>query len=343
MSTLRQRAEAALAHAALRTPRSLLKRLFTSPTMRDGHTLDSQVELILLLARIARKPHTHEFPIAAARRDLDANALVFAPKSAPLSEVRDFNLDGTKVRIYRPHALPAKAPALVYFHGGGWATGSLDSHDGPCRVLANDARAIVVSVDYCLAPEHRFPAAFDDALAAFRAIGRAASELGIDPARIAVGGDSAGGNLSAAIARELRSDTIRPCFQLLIYPAVDATMSCRSIQTLGHGFFLERETMDWFVNHYVPNRNDRKDPRVSPLLADDLKSLPPALIVTAGFDPLRDEGEAYAEKLRAAGNAVEYRCYGSLIHGFINTGGAVSAAKSALSDSASALRRAFYG
>lgn len=342
MKLLRQRVEAALARAAMRVPRSVLRTLFRHPTTRDGHTLDPQVELILLLARLARKPHTHEFALADARRDLDANATVFAPTAFPLAEVRDLKLNGIPMRLYRPHALTESAPALVYFHGGGWVAGSLDSHDAPCRVLANESRAIVISVDYCLAPEHRFPAAFDEALAAFRAVASHSEELGIDATRIAVGGDSAGGNLSASISCALREDAVRPCFQLLIYPAVDATMSSPSIHTLGHGFFLERDTMDWFVNHYVPNTKDRTDPRVSPLLASDVRHVPPAFIMTAGFDPLRDEGEAYATKLREAGVHVEYHCFGSLFHGFLNTAGAVIASKEALSIAASALHRALY-
>jgi len=339
--SMRSRFEAALARSAIRIPKTLLDRAFASPIEHDGHRLDPQMALILFLARLARKPHTHELPLESARADLEANALVFAPTTFALAEVTDENIEGHRVRAYRPHGLPERAPALVYFHGGGWVTGSLDSHDAPCRVLANEARCIVLSVDYDLAPEHPFPDAPDDAVAAFRAIADHAPSLGVDTSRIAVGGDSAGGNLAAVVSADVRADAIRPMFQLLFYPSTDATMSMPSIKTLGHGFFLERETMDWFIDRYVPDRTMRSLPRVSPLWASDFKGLPQTLVVTAGFDPLRDEGEAYARKLKEAGVAVDYRCYGSLFHGFINTAGAVDAARDALCESAHALRRAF--
>lgn len=336
----RAQIEAALARISLNVPRRVLERIFSRPTERDGYRLDPQMELILFLTRMAQKPLTHHLSLEAARADLEANAQVFAPVTFALAEVSDENIQGIRVRIYRPHGVSADAPALVYFHGGGWVCGSLDSHDAPCRVIANEARCVVLSVDYDLAPEHPFPNAADDAVTAFRAIASGARDLRIDPSRTAIGGDSAGGNLAAVVSSDTRADAVRPAFQLLFYPSVDATMSMRSIETLGHGFFLERETMDWYIDRYAPVRQERRHPRISPLWAADFKGLPPTLVVTAGFDPLRDEGEAYARALKDSGIDVAYRCYGSLFHGFINVAGAVDAARSALYESAHTLRNA---
>jgi acetyl esterase len=208
-------------------------------------------------------------------------------------------------------------------------------------VLAEKAGCVVVSLAYRLAPEHPFPAAVDDAVAGFRAVAAQASLLGLDPARLGVGGDSAGGNLAAVVSQATRDDAIRPAVQLLIYPAVDATMASASMRTLGEGFLLETASMKWFYDHYAPAGVDRRDARISPLLAQDLARLPPALVVTAGFDPLRDEGEAYASALRAAGVAVEYRCYDAMVHGFLNVAGFIDGARESLADAASMLRRAF--
>ncbi len=219
---------------------------------------------------------------------------------------------------------------LVYFHGGGWVVGDLDTHDAPCRLLARAAGVRVLSVDYRLAPEHRFPAAADDALAAFRWAVEHAAELGADPRRIAVGGDSAGGNVSASTALQAARDGgPAPAFQLLIYPVTDnAAPSDPATQTgsyrmFADGFFLTAEQMRWYRAHYfgAAEATAARDVRASPLLADDLSGLAPAHVVTAGFDPLRDEGEAYAARLREAGVRTTLRRHPGLIHGFVNVVG----------------------
>lgn len=233
------------------------------------------------------------------------------------------------------------APALVFYHGGGFVLGSLESHDAPCRVLADDARCIVVAVDYRLAPEHPFPAAVEDALAAFRWVAEQHARLGIDPRCIAVGGDSAGGNLAAVVAQLTRGDATRPCFQLLVYPAIDMTMSMPSHRQMGCGFLLEGETVRWFRAHYAPDERVWRDPRASPLFAEDLSGLPPALVQTAGFDPLRDEGKAYADRMREAGVPVVHHCYASLFHGFFSASHGIEAARFALAEATEALRDAF--
>ena len=334
-----------LATKVLSLPDTVIARLVGAPIVRDGNTLDPQVQLMLTLARLSKVKGSHELPLRAARRELDYSARILAPEPPAPTDVRELELDGAvgplRARVYRPYGAADASPGLVYYHGGGWALGSLDSVDAPCRAFAQGAGCVVVSVDYRLAPEHRFPAAADDATAAFRAVVKDPKRFGVDPARVAVGGDSAGGNLSAVVCLDTRSDAVRPCFQLLVYPGTDMTMSLPSIESVGRGFFLERPTMDWFLDQYVPDRAMRLDPRASPLFAASHGALPPAFVATAGFDPLRDEGQAYAKKLRDAGVRCEERCYGSLFHGFLNTFGVLRAARAPIADMIDALRGAF--
>jgi acetyl esterase len=219
--------------------------------------------------------------------------------------------------LYVPANAPAGGPLLVYFHGGGWVEGSAATHEPSCRLLAHLAGVRVISVDYRLAPEHPYPAAADDALAAYRDARARAGELGADPARVAVGGDSAGGNLAAVVAQDLRGDPAAPAFQLLIYPGLDMTRKRPSRLRFGEGFVLTEENMTWYEDQYVPDRSLRGEPRVSPLVAPDVAGLPPAYIATALADPLRDEGEAYAERLRAAGVPVALHRHPQ-VHGFFN-------------------------
>ncbi len=244
--------------------------------------------------------------------------LVGGPAPA-LAEVRDIQLAGEvglTARVYVPDE-PSAGPRglLVYFHGGGWVVGDLETHDGACRQLASSSGAIVLSVDYRLAPEHPFPAPVDDALAAFRQASARAEELGADPARVAVGGDSAGGHLAAVTAQLAAADEHPPAFQLLIYPATDANGVSRSRRELGTGFRLTRDDMEWYEESFIGDA-DRTDPRISPLLAVDLAGSAPALVVTAGFDPLRDEGEAYARRLQEAGVPTLLRRHPGYVHGF---------------------------
>lgn len=251
--------------------------------------------------------------------------------------------DALPIRVYRRYGNPpgALAPGIVYLHGGGWATGDLDTHDGSCRLLAAVTGCVVVAVDYRLAPEHPYPAAMEDALGAYRWVHGHAGELGITAGRVGVAGDSAGGNLAAAVALLTRPgaeypDALGPgvhgalgdrgvpvpppVAQGLIYPALDAHLDTESVTRLGTGFFLTREGMELFRSAYVPDPATWDLPIVSPLLASDLSGLAPAVVVTAGFDPLRDEGNAYAEAMRAAGVDVVARCYDDQVHGFFGMG-----------------------
>jgi len=218
-------------------------------------------------------------------------------------------------RLYAPHGLTSPSPGIVFFHGGGWVIGSVATHDAFCRRLAHEARCRVVSVEYRLAPEHPFPAAAEDAVTAARFVLSRAEDFEMDPDRIAVAGDSAGGNLSAVIALETRQDARRPRLQVLIYPALDLTCSTESYRTFATGYYLTRQTVDWFLGHYVGD-GDVRDPRVSPQFSAHVSDVP-ALIYTAGFDVLRDEARIYADRLKAAGTRVEYREFSHLIHGFV--------------------------
>jgi len=263
---------------------------------------------------------------------------------AEMASVTDHTFAGpagdVPVRVYVPTTDPGPRPVLVYFHGGGWVIGDVDTHDGTVRSLAAASGATVVSVDYRLAPEHPFPAAIDDCLAAVRWVVANADDLGVDPARLAVGGDSAGGNLAAVSALDLR-DTVAVRFQLLVYPVTDGAMARPSLDENAEGYFLTRDTMAWFWDQYVGD-GDRHDPRVSPIDAPDdaLRGVAPALVITAEYDPLRDEGEAYGARLEAAGVDVTVSRYDSVIHGFFSMGDMVPEGKAAIDEAGEALRRA---
>lgn len=258
-----------------------------------------------------------------------------------VAERRIAGPDGGEIglRIYRP--LPGARPALVYLHGGGFVIGSLDTHDATCRALAAASRCTVISVDYRLAPEHRFPAAAEDAYAALCHAAEAGAEIGVDPARLAVGGDSAGGNLAAVtalLARERGGP--RLAFQLLVYPVTDARFDTPSYLENGEGYFLTTKLMRWFWDHYLERADQADDPLASPLRAKDLAGLPPALVLTAGYDPLRDEGERYAERLREAGVPTELKRYAGQIHGFFTQFDVLDDGRDAIERAGAALRRA---
>ncbi|WP_053074528.1 MULTISPECIES: alpha/beta hydrolase [unclassified Chromobacterium] len=341
--TLAQRLERALARRALRLPKPLLKALAGSPRRLDGLTLNPQLQLLLRLRWLGRKRGWHRLGVAAARRELDWEGGLLAQRAPQRVLVEDATLTGAagaiRVRRYRPEGLALPLPTLVFYHGGGFVVGSIESHDLPCRALAADARCQVISVDYRLAPEHPFPAGVTDAIHAFRALAADCAAWGMDPERLAVGGDSAGGNLAAVVALATRQDATRPRLQLLWYPVVDNSAGFPSIQRFGDGFYLERATMTWCVRHYTGG-GQLRHPRVSPLF-DELDGAPPAYIQTAGFDPLRDEGEAYAAKLAAAGVPVRCERQAGLIHGFLNMAGDIDEAAAAFAAAVAALRRAW--
>jgi len=292
-----------------------------------------------LLERVARSPLPpyHTVPPFVARRIYRDTRSVLAPKPPQIPEVRLLvTPEQIAVRVYRP--VPDEVlPALVFFHGGGWTIGDLDTHDVVCRQLALGARCAVFSVDYRLAPESPFPAAVEDCIAVTRHVLKNSNSLKIN--RVAVGGDSAGGNLAAVVALALRGERI--AFQILIYPATDQRGEFPSHQRNGKGYLLTSEGIDYFRRCYLPNPKDWTDWRASPLLAANHAGVAPAFIMTAGYDPLLDEGRAYAEALAKAGVEVSYREYPDMVHGFVLFGGVLDTANAALADCCAQLRHAF--
>ena len=279
-------------------------------------------------------------------REAAAGFVELAGPGEEVANVEDRTIPGPAgpipVRIYTPAAGAAPRPALVYFHGGGWVIGDLETTDGICRAVANRAECVVVSVDYRLAPEHKFPVPFEDCYAALTWVAEHAAEIGVDGSRLAIGGDSAGGNLSAAAALRARDEggpALR--LQLLVYPVTDHSYDTVSYKENGEGYLLTKDMMVWFWDHYLNNSTEGDNPWASPLRARDLSGLPPARVFTAEFDPLRDEGEAFAARLAAAGVPVTHTRYDGQIHAFWTMLAVMPAASKAADEAAAALREAF--
>ena len=341
--TLASRIEGGMARATLNLPAALLRILAGRPVIRDGQTLDVQTQMLLRLQNLRGGAALGGRPVARERALMESQCQLLEPTTQRHVDTRETQLAGADgpiaARVYRPAECPNKGGALVFYHGGGFVIGSLDSHDGVCRALAERANCVVIAVDYRLAPEHPAPAGAHDAIAAFRDIVARADEFGVDGRRLAVGGDSAGGNLSAVVAQATRDDEAAPCFQLLFYPAVDFAEDRESVRTFASGFLLEKSSMDWFRGHYIPDGMDNRDPQVSPIYGE-LAGLAPAIVITGGFDPLRDEGEAYARMMQAAGVEVHVSRRPTMIHGFLNVAGAIAGGDAALTEGAQALRQA---
>jgi acetyl esterase len=308
--------------------------------------VDPSIAAALAMLESAGVPPMYEGTPEAGRASfLALTAGARTPEQlVPVASSEDSTVPGAagdlRARVYRPEG-DGPFPTVVFFHGGGWVIGDLDTHDNQARSVCRGARAVVVSVDYRLAPEHPFPAAADDAVAAARYVAAHLGEFGGDD-RLAVAGDSAGGNLAAVAAQQLDADRTPVAAQFLIYPAVDSAGEYPSRVENAKGYFLEQPTMDWFYGHYAGSWEDAADPRLSPLHAD-LTGLAPALVVTAEFDPLRDEGEAYAEKLRAAGVRVEQQRYDGMIHGFFDMGPISPAAQAAIEESCARFGELLHG
>ena len=304
--------------------------------------LHPQCKAFLDMLAAAGGPPLEQLPLDEARK-LPYQMIDAGGPEEPVAQVDTRVIPGPvpiPIRVYRP-TLEQDLPALVYFHGGGFVICNLDTHDRLCRNLANASGAVVVSVDYRLAPEHKFPAATEDAYAATRYVADHAAEFGVNPNRIAVGGDSAGGNLAtvvALMARDRGGPSLK--FQLLIYPVVDVDDDSPSMREYGHDHFLTRESMDWFIESYIGREEDRRSPYASPWYASDLRGLPAAMVITAECDPLCDQGEAYARKLQSAGVAVELKRYEGMIHPFLSLAGIIDAGRTATADAASAVRQA---
>ena len=341
MAGPREQIERGVAWVIPKLPMRVARLLAGRPVRIDGQELSPQVQVALRLEELAGGSEL--LPVAEARERRSRDARVFAGPRIELARVEEVAIPGPAgpigARLYRPAGVGSPAPLVVYYHGGGHVICDLDTHDQPCRFLAREIPALVLSIDYRLAPEHRFPAAVEDALAAFRWAHAEAATLGADPARIAVAGDSAGGNLAAVVAQlPAAEDGPAPAFQALLYPVTDYSVKRRSYELFREGFFLTREEMDWFRDNYFASSDQRSDPRASPLLAADLAGVAPAHVVTAGFDPLRDEGEAYAQRLLEQGVPTTLRRERDLVHGFVNAVGLGGRAREATGAFAAALR-----
>jgi acetyl esterase len=305
--------------------------------------LHPQCKAFLDMIAAGGGPPLEQLPIDEARKLPHLMTELGGP-AEEMAHVEDRTIPGPAhpipVRVYRP-SLTGALPALVFFHGGGFVIGDLDTHDRPCRSLANAAGCVVIAVDYRLAPEHPFPAAADDAYAATRYVAEHAAELGVDPNCIAVGGDSAGGNLAAVVslmARDRGGPSIK--FQLLIYPVTDWDDASPSMREFERDHFLTRESMDWFDSLYLPDRSQRQTPYAAPAYASDCRGLPAAMVITAECDPLRDQGEAYGRKLQSAGVPVQIKRYDGMIHVFLGLAAIVDDARTMIGDASGALRQA---
>ena len=340
------------------TQRLVVRRLLSLPTpmlrlmsgggvvYQGGRTLDPRLQYLAAQTRGA-PPMTSLSPEEARRANCAAVA-VMSGDPEPDVRCEDLGIPGPggqiPTRLYRPAGQDVQAPLMVFAHMGGGVIGDLETCHAFCSILAKAGRAPVISVDYRLAPEHRFPAGLEDVLAAYRWGRDHAAEFGAPAGQAAIGGDSMGGNFAAIACQELkRAGEPQPALQLLVYPCVDVACESASMTTYADAFPLTRALMDWFMGHYMGPGDSPADPRLSPLRAEDLSGLAPAVVVTAGFDPLLDQGEAYARRLKEAGVPTVYRCYDSLAHGFTAFTGAVPAADVACREVAGLVREGFEG
>lgn len=310
--------------------------------------LDADAQKVVDLIVQANRPPYETLSPEAAREVYLASRRILQPDLQTVAEIVDLSCPGPAgqipLRLYRGLNAPQGKlqPVLVYFHGGGWVIGNIESHEWVCRGLANRGQCAVVSVDYRLAPEHKYPAAVEDCIAATAWIAENAASLGLDASRLSVGGDSAGGNLAAVVSIDARDrGAPKICHQLLIYPATDMAATHPSHEQHAKQLPLTRPTMVWFIEHYLRSAKDKAEWQASPLKATDLKGLPPAFVLTAGYDPLRDEGEEYASKLKAAGVPVVARRFEGQVHGFLNMGKLVRETHTAIDELGDALRAAF--
>ena len=352
MSTT-ERLETLGLRGALALPGAVQRALGGRVVVRDGQALAPDVQLMLRLQRVTREVGAETLPLEQGRDAIRRHTRMTAGHQ-PIGSTRDLVVAGLPARLYVPSSqmvepspvvepvetpAPEKHPLLLFLHGGGFMFGDLDSHDAACRFLAERSGVRVLAVGYRLAPEHPLPAAYDDAVAAHRWLVDHAAEVGADPARLAVGGDSAGGTLAAGVAIEAARAGLPLAFQLLVYPATDAVRETASAALFAEGFYLTKAFMDLANQRYIAG-GDPRDPRVSPRYADLPEGLAPAYVVTAGFDPLRDEGEAYARRLADAGVPVELRRFPDQIHGFFNIVGVGRTSRAANAAIAARLRAA---
>ena len=308
--------------------------------------LDPQTKAIVDRANSSDAPSIMDSTPEQARKMMDAVLHMYGWEGPEMGSVEDIQVPGPAgditCRVFKPKGVKQHAPILVYFHGSGWVIGGLDSHENEARHYADGADCIVVVPDYRLAPENKFPAAAEDCYAVLSWVANNADQLGGDPDNIAIAGDSAGGNLTAAVSQmALRRDGPALVYQVLVYPVCDTHHHWDSYQRNSEGYYLTTAAMAWFREQYLSSEEDMEDYRASPVLGDQLASLPPALVMTAGFDPLCDEAEAYAKRMREAGVEVDYICYENQIHGFVSFAGVIDDGKEFIARASKALRAAF--
>ncbi len=314
---------------------------------KDGQLLNSKAQFLCAVVDKQSVPIDEE-TVEAARSQIESLATTLGGDYIPLPYVEDFTIPGKggviPVRLYKPSDTDEPLPVFIGFHGGGFIRGSVNSHDGLFRRLAKYGNFAVLSVEYRLAPEHKFPAAVDDAYTALRWVQENGLSKGLNPQKIAIGGDSSGGNLAAVACQDAkRNDTPQPLIQALIYPTTDSHFTAHSHTLFSKGFFLTEERMHWYRDHYLRNAADRDDPRASPLIEEDLQGLAPALVITAGFDPLRDEAEDYARKLKNSDVPVGVVRFDGMVHGFSSLSGLLPDADKSLKIIADAVSEKFKG
>ncbi|MCX6398971.1 MAG: alpha/beta hydrolase [Propionibacteriales bacterium] len=335
--------EARLVRSVLGLPERVQRALAGPPFLRDGQILAVDLQLMLRLQRLARKRSmVAGVTIEQGRKDMSSGAAIVGGDQ-PIGAVRDLTVAGLPARHYLPHGARSTSsaqPVLLFFHGGGFIYGDLDSHDAPCRVVAEESGVPVLSVAWGLGPERPFPGGFDDAEAALRWVVEHAAELGVDPDRIGVAGDSAGGKVAAWLAIMAARSGIPLAFQLLVYPAAQPEYDSESRRLFGEGLYLTSDFMTEVEDIYLPTPAERADERIALLETVLPSGLAPALVVTAGFDPLRDEGEAYARRLVESGASVELKRYPDQIHGFFNIVGVGRSSRSAVLEIAAKVRAA---
>jgi acetyl esterase len=308
--------------------------------------LDPLVKAFLDQAAAMPRPKPWETPIAVLRKSFAGMMGLVGPKDVPVGKTKNFKIPGPagdiRARAYAPVAAGGDAlPALIYFHGGGFVVGDLDTHDGLCRLFAHEGGFRVIAVDYRLAPEHKWPAPLDDAMAALDWIAENAPSLGVDAGRIAVGGDSAGGLVTACLTQAMKKKGgVTIAFQLLMFPSTDLAGGSASMEKYAVGYFMDKRTIEWNIEQVLPKGADPTSARISPLRAKDFSGLPPAYVMLGGYDPLHDEGLAYADKLNQAGVKVTVADYGDMVHCFIYLQTVLPQAHEAVSAAAKAVRDA---
>ena len=345
MVQLRATAEAVFFRAAMALPEGVVRRLAGPRVLLDGQVLDPQTQWLLRLEKLTGEPAVASLPIPDGRTAMRRQTALAGGRQ-PIGETRDLDVPTAagpmRARLYVPRS-GVTGPLLVFLHGGGMIYGDLDTHDAPCRLLAERADVRVLALDYRLAPEHRYPAGLEDSWAGYQWAVEHADELGADPDRVAVGGDSAGGYLSAAVAIKAAEAGVPCAFQLLVYPATNHAEVSESRRMFSDGFYLDQAFLDLAVDTYLAPDDDRREPQISVQFTEKFpEGLAPALVVTAGFDPLRDEGEVYARTLAEAGVPVELKRYPGFIHGFFNIVGLGRSTRAAVAEIAVKLKVALH-